>query len=189
VGIVHRDGLRGGGLRLLVPVLAVDHRRESVLRIALDVLPDVQHRAAGGVDQRAAGAVEPLQFLDRHPERRQDHHIIGAERDAVLFGIAEEANALAAQLVVDVRVVDDLAGQEYVLIGEPLAGLIGVVDGAIDAVAEAELPGQMDGEASRLVAIVLFLDLVDERAVIALGEHAGDLVFQVEAFPENQRGH
>ena len=49
-----------------------------------------------------------------------------------------------AQLVVDVRVVDDLAGQEDAPVGEPPARLVGVVDRAIDAVAEPEFPREMD---------------------------------------------
>ena len=60
--------------------------------------------------------------------------------------IAQKPDALRAQLVVDVRVVNDLAGQMDRAIGEALARLVGVVDGPIDAVAEAELAGQMDGE-------------------------------------------
>ena len=49
--------------------------------------------------------------------------------------------------VVDVRVVDDLAGQEDLPVGKPLARLVGVVDGAIDAVAEAELAREVHGRA------------------------------------------
>ena len=46
---------------------------------------------------------------------------------------------MRAQLVVDVGVVDDFAGQEHRAIRKPLARLIRVVDRAVDAVAEAEL--------------------------------------------------
>ena len=65
-------------------------------------------------------------------------------------GVAEEADALRAELIVDVRVVDDLAGQEDLPVGKPLARLIRVVDGAIDAVAEAELAREVHGETARL---------------------------------------
>ena len=41
------------------------------------------------------------------------------------------------------RVVDDLAGEEDVAAGEPRDRLVGVVDGAVDAVAEAELAGEV----------------------------------------------
>ena len=63
--------------------------------------------------------------------------------------IAEEANALRTKLVVDVRVVDDFAGQEDGAVREAAPRLVGVVDGAIDAVAEAELAREMDGEPAR----------------------------------------
>ena len=53
---------------------------------------------------------------------------------------------LLAQAIVDVRVVDDFARQEHAAIGKSLARLIGVVDGAVDAVAEPELAREMDRE-------------------------------------------
>ena len=53
-----------------------------------------------------------------------------------------------AQLIVHVRVVDDLAGEEHAPIGKPPARLVGVVHGPIDAVAEAELAGEEDGQPS-----------------------------------------
>ena len=108
-------------------------------RVALDVLPDVQHRAAGRVDQRAAALDERLQQFDGDAERRQDDDVVRRQRVERFAGIAEEADALRAQLIVDVRVVDDLAGQEDGAIGKARPRLVGVVDGAIDAVAEAEL--------------------------------------------------
>ena len=45
----------------------------------------------------------------------------------------------AAQLIVDVRVVDDFAGQEHRAIGKARPRLVRVVHRAIDAVAEPEL--------------------------------------------------
>ena len=65
-------------------------------------------------------------------------------------------------LLVDVRVVDDLAGQEDRPIGKPLARLVGVVDGAIDAVAEPELAREVDGEAAGAIGEVVGLDALDE---------------------------
>ena len=93
------------------------------------------------------------------------------------------------QLIVDVRVVDDLAGQEHRAIGKSLARLVGVVDRAIDAVAEAELPRQMDREAAGLVAVAGALIRGDQRAVVAGGQLAGDGVLEIEALPEDQRLH
>ena len=74
----------------------------------------------------------------------------GVERVDRFARVAEEADALRAQLIVDVRVVDDLAGQEDRPVGKALARLIGVVHRAIDAVAEAELAREVNGEAARL---------------------------------------
>ena len=53
---------------------------------------------------------------------------------------------MRAQLVVDVRVVDDFAGEEDAAIGKTLARLVGVVDRAIDAVAEPEFAREVHGE-------------------------------------------
>ena len=63
-----------------------------------------------------------------------------------LAGVAEEADALRAKLVVDVRVVNDLAGQEDRAVGKALTRLIRVVDRAIDAVAESELAREVNRE-------------------------------------------
>ena len=65
-------------------------------------------------------------------------------------------------------------------IGKALARLVGVVDGAIDAVAEAELAREMDRQPAGAVGEVVGLDALDELAVIVLGQHAGDGVLQVE---------
>ena len=93
---------------------------------------------------------ERLEQFHRDAEGRQDDDVARRQRVEGLAGVGEEAHTLRANLVVDVRVVNDLAGQIHALIGESLARLIRVVDGAIDAVAEAELPRQMHGEAAGL---------------------------------------
>ena len=69
------EGLRGGGLGLLVVVLAVDDGGEAVARVLVHVLPDVQHAAAGGVHQHAALAAQVLHLRHRDAERGQDHHV------------------------------------------------------------------------------------------------------------------
>ncbi len=140
--------LRRRGARLLVFVLAVDDRRVAVARVARHVLPDVQHGAAGRVDERAALILIALQIADRHAERRQDHDVLRPEPRGIFVRVAQEADAGRAQLVVDVRVVDDFAGQEHLAIREARARLIRVVDRAIDAVAEPELAREMDQQAA-----------------------------------------
>ncbi len=172
-----------------MPDLAVNHRRVAALRVAPHVLPDVQHRPARRVDERAAAALERLQHRDRDAERGQDDDIVSAEPIDRFTGIGEEADAHRPQLLVDVRVVDDLAGQVHAAIGKALARLIRVVDGAVDAVAEAELTRQMHRQAAGAVREVGALDLVDERAVVIVRQHAGDGMLQVEAFAEDEGRH
>ena len=63
-------GLRGRRLRLLVVDLAVDDRREAVAGVLADVLPDVQHRPAGRVHQRAPLALQLREQAARSRRRR-----------------------------------------------------------------------------------------------------------------------
>ena len=164
----------------------MNHRGEAILRVAPDVLPDVEDRSARGVDQRAAAALEVGQVGDRHAESREDDHVARPERVAIFTGVGEDVDALGAQPVVDVRVVNDFAGQEDAPVGKPLARLIGVVDRAIDAVAEAELLREVDREAAGAPDEPGGADLVDDGAVVCRRQLAGDGLLHVEALAENQ---
>ena len=62
------ERLRRRRAGLLVVDLPVDDRGEAVLRVPPDVLPDVQHRPARGVDERAARRLEAARA--RPPSRR-----------------------------------------------------------------------------------------------------------------------
>ena len=125
-------------------------------------------------------------LLHGDAEGRQDDDVVGTELAVALGGIAEEPDAARAEPVVDVRVVDDLAGEEDVASGEPRHRLVGVVDGAVDAVAEAEFPGQVDGEPSLFVPVVAGADFVDEGAVVRGGQLTRDGLFHVEALAEDE---
>ena len=103
--------------------------------------------------------------------------------------IAQEADAERPQLVVDVRIVDDFAGQVNGAVGKPRAGLVGVVHRAVDPVTEPELPGEVEGQAPGLVPVALVLDPGDEVAVIARRELARDRVLEVQTLAENQWWH
>ncbi len=183
------QGLAGRGLRFLVLDLAVDDGREALTGIPGDVLPHVQDRPARRVDQRAAEALEPRQFMHRHAEGRDDHHVALAQTGRRLAGIAQEPDACRPQLLVDVGVVDDFAGQEHPLVGEPLPGLVGIVDRAIDAVAEAELPRQVDGQPALVVPEIAGSDALDDVAVVVARQVALDGVLQVEALAEDEWLH
>ena len=82
--------------------------------------------------------------------------------------------------------MDDLARQVDAAIREALARLVGVVDGAIDAVAEPELAREMNEEPAAGVLEVVGAHSVDERAVVSRGEFARDRFLHVEALAEYQ---
>jgi hypothetical protein len=189
MAVAAMDRLRGGSPRLLVPVLAVNDRREAVDGVALYVLPDVQDRTAGRVDECAPALDQLLEELDGDAECRQDDHVVWCERINRFAWIGEEADTLCAKLLVDVRIVDDLARQQHRAIGKPLARLICVVDCAVDAVAEPELPREVNGQPASGVAVIVVLDRGDDIAVVALGQRPGDLLLEVETFTEYQGGH
>src|SRR5581483_2758133 len=71
-----------------------------------------------------------------------------------------------------------------------LERLIGVVDGAVHAVAEAELASQMYRESAGSVDESRRFDLFDQLAVIALAQLGRHRLLQVEALSEDERrGH
>jgi len=132
---------------------SVDHRREAVLRVSPDVLPDVQHRSACRVDQRAAPLFELRELRHGHTKGGQDDDVVRPERRAILARIGQEPDAPRPQLIVDVGIVDDFAGQEDALVRKLLARLVRIVDRAIDAVAEAEFGREMDRQTAGLMDI------------------------------------
>ena len=60
--------LRRRRARLLVVVLAVDQRGQTVARVRIHTLPDVEHRAAGRVHHHAPLGAERLEVVDRDAE-------------------------------------------------------------------------------------------------------------------------
>jgi hypothetical protein len=58
--------------------------------------------------------------------------------------------------------VNDLADQQQPTIGELAAGLVGIVDGAINAVAEAEFLGEPKGQRTDLQPIPVGADRLDD---------------------------
>jgi hypothetical protein len=126
---------------------------------------------------------------DGDAEGRQDHDVVGADMVERLARVGQEPDAQRPELVVHVRVVDDLAGQVDRPIGKARPRLVGVVHGAIDAVAEPELLREVQLEAAGPVLIPIRLDRGDQAAVVVLGQLAGDGLLEVEALPEDQWWH
>ena len=167
----------------------MDDGRVAFFGVAAHVLPDVEHRTARRVDQRASAPVELLEHRDGHAERGQDDDVRGAEAIDGVNLVAQETDALGAQVFVHVRVVDDFAREEHLAVRKSLARLVRVIDRAVHAVAEPELSSEVHRQPSGLVGEILRLHALDEGAVIVLGQHAGDGLLHVETFTEDQGGH
>ncbi len=130
--------------RLLMVVLAVDERRESITPIAVHTLPYVQNRPTGRIDENTSDRSQRLEIPDRHPERGEDHHVIGRYRRVVesLGAGHENLHPHSAQLLVHVGIVNDLTHQHDPPIGEFGARLICVIHGALHPVTEPEFLGE-----------------------------------------------
>src|SRR3989442_1539234 len=174
-------------LGLLMVGLAVDHGREAVPRVGIDPLPDVQHRAAGRVHEDAADRAQPLEVLHRYPERGEDHHVLRGHGPEVElpFGPAQQnLHAHRGELGVHVGVVDDLANEEHALRGKLGAGLVRVLDRAVDPVAEAEFAGELEREVAHHELVPRAANGIDHATVVVGGERALDRALQPEALAE-----
>ena len=140
--------LRRGGPRLLMRVLAVDHRGESVLGVVLDTLPDVEYRATRRVDQDAADLLELFEVVQRHAECGQDDdvpRVDGGEVERSVGVRIDEGDSHIGHPLIHVRIMDDLTDEVDVPVREFVHRLVCVVHRPIDAIAEAELLGEADG--------------------------------------------
>ena len=94
----------------------MNDRRESVLRVSLDVLPDIQYRPTGRIDERAPSSFEPLELPDGHAECWNDDNIFRPERVGVDASaganddelLAEIDSALVARRAEELRALDAL---------------------------------------------------------------------------------
>jgi hypothetical protein len=185
------EHLRRRCARLFVVVLSVDERREAVTRIRLDALPHVEHRATRRVDEHATDGAQRLERLDRHPKGREDHDVVGLDGREVEVPVRtrlHDLDAHAAELRVHVRVVDDLASEDEVPIGKFLSSLVGVLDGALDAIAEAELLREADSDVVNDERVVVLAQRVHDQSVVVGRKIVADVGFEAETLPEIGRG-
>src|SRR5215207_9593192 len=169
-------GLRGGGLRLLVVVLAVDDAREALLGVPRNALPHREDRAAGRVHHDAVPLFKFADPIDRRAEGREEHHVLGGQAVEGLFGGAveapgEELYAHLAQPVVHGGVVDHVPRYVDAPVRELLLGLEGVVHRPIHPVAEPELVGETQNKTVGFEDVAVLADPVhDLRAVVSVQE-------------------
>ena len=141
VALAVAHGAGGGGLGFLVRGFAVDDGGHVVLGVLPDALPDAHHVAAGGVDDLAADLLDAGQRGHIRAEGGHDDDIRRGEIvHRGLRVLADEVlDAEGANLLIDLGVVNDLAEDEEAAVREDLGRGVGEVDGALDAVAKAEL--------------------------------------------------
>ena len=185
-------GLAGGGLGLLVPVLAVDQRCEAVPCVTIHPLPDIEHRAAGSVHQYRTSVPQPLEVVDRDAECRHDDHVFSSNTREIewLVGIvSQDADTHGPQVVVDVGVVDDLTHQKEPAVGKLAPAFVGVVHRAIHPVAEPELLGQPESQRPALEGVVARPHLLHQRAGVVSRQIPLDLLLEAESAAEIGRFH
>jgi hypothetical protein len=143
-----RDGLGAGGLGFLVPGFAVNDAGDFVLGVLTHAFPDAHDVTAGGIDEATTFFFQFFAGRNFGAEGGDDDDIVFFEilDVGIFFFAGKELDAHGADLIVDLRVMNNLAENVDGLIGEDLASRISEVDGAFDAVAEAELLGELDGE-------------------------------------------
>src|SRR3954470_549666 len=89
--------LRSRSPRLFMVVLAVNEGGESVARVTLHALPDVEHRATRRIHHHATDAAQDLEVGDRDSERRQDHDVLWLHAAEINLP-ASHLSAFAARL-------------------------------------------------------------------------------------------
>ena len=161
-------GTGGGGAGFLVGGFAVDDGGETVAGIGANAFPDAHDVAASGVDHGAAALLDEFHEASFGAEGGDDDDVFRGQRGdlgEVLFdGNADDAFFI--ELAIDLGVVDNFAEQEDAIVGEDAAGGVGEVDGAFDAVAEAEVTGEANDGLADLDDAAFGANGVDERAAV-----------------------
>ncbi len=102
-------------------------------------------------------------------------------------GSRESARMLDAHrldALVDVGVMNDFAGEKHAAIGKLAARLVGVIDGAIDAVTKAELFRELEVETAGRRFVAQGFEAFDDGALIGTRQNRPDLGFQAETLLE-----
>ena len=131
-----------GGAGLLVVALPWMIEVKRLLGVFAHAFPDAHHVAAGGVDDLAA-LLDLFQGRQLGAKGGDDHHIVGCSWRRALVGIGFMMPI--ARSAVHLGIVDDFAEMKTAVL-ENLARGVGEIDGALHAVAEAELLGEPDGQ-------------------------------------------
>jgi hypothetical protein len=157
---------------------------EALSRVLVDSLPDEENGAASRVHQDASDILELLEVLDGDPKGGEEHHVGGLYRGKVepptRIGI-KEANPHVSHALVHMGIVNDLTDKKYCLIWKFLSSLVGIVDGPVHAITEAELLGQAHRDVSKGSPITMSADFFHHGGVILRLDHGAYLVLEAES--------
>ena len=189
------DGATRGRARLLVRGLAVDDARHVFGGVLLHAFPDAHHVAARRVHDLNAAFFQPRERGHAGAECGDDHDVLRADVVHVCLALAVQNihHAHVGDLPVHLGVVDDFAEDEDALVRKNFPRRVREIDGALDAVAEAELLREMHGHAVHRERAAGGADALDDFAAVVrldLRLHGGHDVggAEVRAFGGHWRG-
>ena len=130
-----------------------------------------------------------LEIVDRDAERGQNHDIIRGDRAEIelaiaAFGPGQKLHTHGRELLIDVRVVDDFTDEERALARKLGPCFVRVFDGAIHAIAKAELSREPEREVADLQRVARRADRIDDPAVIIRRQRAFNGALEPESFAE-----
>ena len=144
-------------------------------------VPDFFNKRTGCIVFFCLDADGPQSFFDleRCAKSRYDHDVVFGQvfegYELLSMGVLEELNAAGQEVGVDLGVVDHFAEQEDAFAGVFVDGAEGDLDGVFDAVAEAEVAGEVDVRPprSRRVGVKSFFILSCCRRLFLMAEISG----------------
>src|ERR1051326_2138789 len=121
--------------------LAMNNRGHALAGIFAHPFPNAHDIAAGGVDNLAAVIPDLLQNGQLRAEGGEDNYVLRLQFGNVRLFIwtGQVFDSERRDLLVDFRIVNNLANDEEAAIFENLARGVGQIDGTLDSVTKAKL--------------------------------------------------
>ena len=168
-------GSRKRRLGFLMFEFSVNDGGDARARISLDIFPDVQNGSAGRIDHNATLLRKQVDVRRGYAESGNQDDIVPKNIVILVRPVRKAPYSHPFQLIIDVRIVDDFAGEKNAMIRELCDRFVRVFDSALDPVAEAEFHGEPEGEIPRLEAEAIGAHNVHDLAAIILAQLRPDL--------------